>query len=56
MGAKQFTAERVVAKLRAAGVELAEGRALVEMARKLEIADQTARLKKRVADQALGNF
>ena len=56
MGGKQLTAERVVARLREAGVELPEGQALVEMARKLQIAERTARLKKLVADQALGNY
>ena len=81
MGRKRHTGEQIIAKLREAEVELAKGQPLVEVVRKLEIAEQTyyrwrkeygglrvdqakrlkelekenARLKKRVADQALDN-
>ncbi len=43
-GPTRPTAVRVIAKLREAGVELVEGQALLEMARKLQTAEQTARL------------
>ena len=41
MGRKRHTAEPIIAKLRAAEVELAKGQRLVDVARKLEISEQT---------------
>jgi hypothetical protein len=55
MGPKRPTAARAVAKLREAGVELPEGQALLEMARKLQIAEQVARLRRLAADRGPGN-
>ncbi len=41
MGRKRHTGEQIIAKLREAEVELAKGQPLVEVVRKLEIAEQT---------------
>ncbi len=41
MGRKRHTPEQIIAKLRAAEVELAKGHPLVDVARKLEISEQT---------------
>ena len=41
MGRKRHRAEQIIAKLRAAEVELAKGQRLVDVARKLEISEQT---------------
>ncbi len=41
MARKRHTAEQIIAKLREAEVELAKGQPLVDVARKLEIAEQT---------------
>ncbi len=41
MGRKRHTPEQIIAKLREAEVELAKGRPLAEVMRKLEIAEQT---------------
>ncbi len=41
MGGKRPTGEQIIAKLREAEVELAKGQALVDVVRKLEIAEQT---------------
>ena len=41
MGRKRHTAEQIIAKLREAEVGLATGQPLVEVVRKLEIAEQT---------------
>ncbi len=41
MARKRHTAEQIIAKLREAEVELATGQPLVDVVRKLEIAEQT---------------
>ncbi len=41
MGRKRHTPEQIIAKLRAAEVELAKGHPLVDVARKLEISEQS---------------
>ena len=41
MARKRHTAEQIIAKLREAEVELAKGQPLVDVVRKLEIAEQT---------------
>ena len=41
MARKRHTAEQIIAKLREAEVALAKGQALVDVVRKLEIAEQT---------------
>ena len=41
MARKRHTAEQIIAKLREAEVALAQGQALVDVVRKLEIAEQT---------------
>ncbi len=41
MARKRHTAEQIIARLREAEVELAKGQALVDVVRKLEIAEQT---------------
>ena len=41
MGRKRHTAEQIIAKLREAEVGLAKGQPLLEVVRKLEIAEQT---------------
>ncbi len=41
MGRKRHTAEQIIAKLREAELALAKGQALVDVVRKLEIAEQT---------------
>ncbi len=41
MGRKRHTGEQIIAKLREAEVELAQGQPLAEVVRKLEIAEQT---------------
>ncbi len=41
MARKRHTAEQIIAKLREAEVELAKGQSLVDVVRKLEIAEQT---------------
>ena len=41
MGRKRHTAEQIIAKLREAEVALAQGQGLVDVVRKLEIAEQT---------------
>ena len=41
MGKNRHTAEQIIAKLREAEVELAQGRPLAEVVRELEIAEQT---------------
>ncbi len=41
IGSKRHTAEQIIAKLREAEVALAKGQPLVDVVRKLEIAEQT---------------
>jgi hypothetical protein len=55
MGRNRHTQEQIIAELRQAEVPPAVGQALAELARKLETAEQTARLKKLMADQALND-